>query len=132
MSFALFDFNELIHNNLMERRGRTNGEVLDDLRNHLNELEFPNYLLQYIRHDGQTREADICFHSPSLFGGRNSSYTEEEKRKIERTKSVFGNTQRGERPNARHHLRIFYNEYGGARLFYKINSGSIKFMINQG
>ena len=79
------------------------------------------------------RFSEISFHQPSRFGTDASSYTEEEKKKIQRKKGIFSTNEfaRSEKPKARHHLKIFFNDYGQARLFYKINGNSIKFIQNR-
>jgi hypothetical protein len=50
------------------------------------------------------------------------------KETIERKKGFFGQTHR-DFPDALHHLKIFFNGVGKARLFYKFN-GSISFIKN--
>jgi hypothetical protein len=54
-----------------------------------------------------------------------------DKDKITRKKGFFGKTQMepDKYPRAVHHLRVFYNEKGKARLFYKF-VGSIQFIKN--
>lgn len=132
MSFAIFGFNPTAHGALMERGGRTDVEMLDSLRAALDERQFPDYLLNYLRQsirDGSS----ISFHKASSFGSAGSGYSDEEKKLIRRKKGIFANNEfgRSERPDARHHLKIYYNEFGSARLFYKIKDGTIKFMQNR-
>jgi hypothetical protein len=93
---------------------------------------FPDYVLDYISEDARLSDGSICFHSASEFGGKSKKYTDEEVRQIRRRKNIFANTEfsRGPRPNARHHLKIYYNQFGDARLFYKINGHSVKFIQN--
>ncbi|MEZ5922021.1 MAG: Z1 domain-containing protein [Parvularculaceae bacterium] len=133
MSFGSFDFDEARHAKLFERGKRSNREVLELLQDSFSDQDFPNYLAQYLLQDDTSRKTGICFHKPSQFGTSASSYTEEEKRTIRRKKGLFANNEfkRGELPNARHHLKIFFNEYGKARIFYKINGGSIRFIQNK-
>ena len=133
MSFGLFEFDLHQHAALFDRHGRTDSEVLSDLRTEFTDAEFPDYLIRYLLQDSSVCQTDVCFHKPSPFGTTASSYTEEEKRTIRRKKGLFANNEfkRGERPDARHHIKIFYNEFGDARIFYKINGGSIRFMQNR-
>jgi hypothetical protein len=130
MSFELFDFKpdvEMIGHSKM-----SNLERFTEMRKYLSQNSFPEYIQQYILTDSSS-ERDVCFHKASQFGTDKSSYPKEEIEKIRRTKGIFSTNEfsRGDRPNARHHLKIFYNSEGKARLFYKINGNSIKFMQNR-
>lgn len=133
MSFSIFDFDEKKHSELFDRHDRTDLEMLNVLRKEFSDMVLPVYLYNYLTKDEQKGYADICFHKPSSFGTSASSYTTQEKETIRRKKGIFANNEfkRGERPGARHHLKIFYNEAGKARLFYKINGSSIKFIQNR-
>lgn len=133
MSFGLFYFDKSRFDTLMTRAGRTSQQILDDLRKNFSKNEFPDYLYSYLKHDLTSSQTDISFHTASIFGTSGSSYTEEEVKNIRRKKGIFANNEfaRSERPDARHHLKIFYNKYGDARLFYKINGKSIKFIQNR-
>ncbi|MBI1423343.1 MAG: DNA helicase [Gammaproteobacteria bacterium] len=134
MSFGIFDYDEKSHAPIFVRSGRNNKEMLYLLRHELSETEFPPYLYEYLmRTSVEIGLADISFHKPSQFGTGSSNYTDEEKKTIRRKKGIFANNEfgRSEKPNALHHLKIFYNEYGQARLFYKINGSSIKFIQNR-
>jgi hypothetical protein len=88
-----------------------------------------------VNQDDRTRISDgsICFHPASEFGGKSKTYTDDEIRQIRRKKNIFANSEfsRGPRPSARHHLKIYFNQYGDARLFYKINGHSVKFIQNR-
>lgn len=133
MSFALFEFDKQRYENLMNRGKRKNLQMLETLRSSFSESEFPGYLYDYLRHDIDAAKTDISFHHASQFGTSSSGYTEEEVRNVRRKKGIFANNEfaRSERPEARHHLKIFFNKYGQARLFYKINGNSIKFIQNR-
>jgi hypothetical protein len=131
MSFELFDFKPDIE--IMGTPRMNNSERFIEMKKYLPQNSFPKYIQQYILTDAST-ENDVCFHKPSPFGtDRSSSYTSEEIEKIRRTKGIFSTNEfsRGDKPDARHHLKIFYNTQGKARLFYKINGKSIKFIQNK-
>lgn len=132
MSFALFKYDEEMEA-LFERNQRDDHEVLMGLRKKFKENEFPSYVYRYLEQELSKGSHIISFHKPSGFGTASKKYTEEEKRNIRRTKGIFATTEyaRSENRNARHHLKIFYNEEGNARIFYKINGGAIKFMQNR-
>jgi hypothetical protein len=130
MSFALFDFDEQLITEKFNRNNRDDKLVLSDLYLALNTDEFPQYVRNYLELELCPGSRLISFHRPSGFGTAESRYTDEEKRNIRRTKGIFATNEykRSELPDARHHLKIFYNRMGKARLFYKINGGAIKFI----
>ncbi|AQT48147.1 Z1 domain-containing protein [Bartonella choladocola] len=133
MSFHLFKYNDN-YDKAMDRGGRTNSQMLDILRKTFSEEEFPQYLYEYIKRDlSEDPKTDISFHKTSQFGKSNNKYSYDEIKNIRRKKGIFSNNEfsRSERPNAKHHLKIFFNKYGDARLFYKINGDAIKFIRNK-
>lgn len=134
MSFGMFVFDEGRHESLFNRNGRSDKEMLHALRHDFDETELPPYLYDYLRRNVvDSGSSDISFHKSSQFGTGSSSYTKIEKETIRRKKGIFANNEfsRSENPSAMHHLKIFTNEYGNARLFYKINGSSIKFIQNR-
>ena len=133
MSFGLFDFDKETCDALMNRQRRTDQQMLDALRTHFSDSEFPDYLRAYLEDDIIKSNINISFHSASGFGTGSSNYTDEEVANIRRKKGIFANNEfaRSERQDAKHHLKIFYNKHGKARLFYKINGNSIKFIQNR-
>ena len=130
MSFGKFGYDSDIHATAMERNGRTNDKMLQDLGGLFSEDKFPRHVREYLSY---SQSAGISFHKPSLFGGKKSSYRPEETANIRRKKGIFSTNEyaRSEKPEARHHLKIFYNDQGKARLFYKINGNAIRFMQNR-
>lgn len=130
MSFGLFAYDEARHRPLFVRDGKSDGEMLEILRNEFSDDQFPGYLYDYLK--AQLPDSSIALHKPSLYGATSKTYTEKEKRMIQRARSIFGNSefQRGDTPAAAHHLKIYHNQYGDARLFYKINGTSIRFIRN--
>jgi hypothetical protein len=133
MSFALFDFDEQSITEKFNRNNRDDQSVLSDLYLVLNTDKFPQYVRNYLELELCPGSRLISFHRPSGFGTAESRYTDEEKLNIRRTKGIFATNgyKRSELPDARHHLKIFYNGMGKARLFYKINGGAIKFIQNR-
>lgn len=133
MSFALFDYDEKIPK-LFERNERENHAVLEDMYQYFDNKVFPQYVRNYLKQEWQSGPKGlISFHKPSGFGTAGNKYTDEEKQNIRRTKGIFATNEyrRSEYPKARHHLKVFYNDKGKARLFYKINGGAIKFIQNR-
>lgn len=133
MSFALFDYDDSTMRSLFERDGRDDINVLSALKEHFDNSEFPSYVRSYLEQELRPGSRSISFHPPSSFGSGASKYTDEEKENIRRTKGIFATNEygRSELPNARHHLKVFHNGMGKARLFYKINGGAIKFIQNR-
>ncbi len=133
MSFALFDYVEDDMFALFDRQGREDIEIIDAIRGCLDDSAFPSYVYNYLAQELKPGSRFVSFHKPSSFGTGASKYTEQEKRDIRRTKGIFGTNEygRSELPNARHHLKVFHNGSGRARLFYKINGGAIKFIQNR-
>jgi hypothetical protein len=133
MSFALFDYKDEELAPLFERRGRDDGEILKTLSAFFEDEAFPSYVYNYLTQELRPGSRLISFHKPSGFGTASKSYTAEEKRNIRRTKGIFATNEyrRSELPEARHHIKVFHNGRGRARLFYKINGGAIRFIQNR-
>lgn len=130
MSFGLFPYDKERHSVLFNREEKSDRDMLERLREAFADEQFPKYLYDYLK--AQLPESSIAFHAPGLFGVRSKSYTEKEKRMIHRARSIFGNSEfkNGDNPNAVHHLKLYHNQYGDAKLFYKINGNSIHFIRN--
>ena len=130
MSFGLFHYLPEEIGRLFERQRRSDKEVLEGLRERFDEHEFPPYVYNYLRREIAVHSRQVSFHKPSGFGTAGSRYTDEEKDNIRRTKGIFANNEfrRSELPQAVHHLKVFYNDRGRARVFYKLNGGAIKFV----
>lgn len=134
MSFGIFDFDVHKHSELFHRNSRSSEEMIEEIRSIFSESEFPDYLYEYLKQQLVTgNQCQISFHRPSKFGTESGSYDETEKKAIRRKKGIFSNNEfkRSENPEALHHLKIFYNDYGQARIFYKINGNSIRFIQNR-
>jgi hypothetical protein len=133
MSFSLFEYDEEAILPLFDRQNRDDKGVLGSLRDYFKESEFPSYVHNYLLQELRAGSRLISFHKPSGFGTSAKTYTDEEKRNIRRTKGIFATNEydRSEFPKARHHLKVYHNGMGKARLFYKINGGAIKFIQNR-
>jgi hypothetical protein len=131
MSFELFDYDKDVE--FMGNKEMTNKKRMEVLRSHLSQPCFPKYVQDYILTNSVSEE-DVCFHRPAPFGTKSTKYTHEEIANIRRIKGIFSyqEFQRGDRPSARHHLKIYFNADDKARLFYKVNGSSIRFMQNKG
>jgi hypothetical protein len=130
MSFGLFDFDE--STDFMGNPESSYEDRLSHLKSSLPDSCFPEYVYDYIIQDIIDKN-DICFHKSSIFGTKKAGYSEDEINTIRRTKGIFSTNEfaRGDKPDARHHLKIFFNHNNKARLFYKINGKSVRFMQNK-
>jgi len=134
MSWAIFDFDHKIHEAAMLGSSQSDLEKLNALGKIFSNAEFPEHTRKYIEQDAMSRNGSVCFHRVGEFGVRSKSYDQNEIDNVRRkSKGIFSNNEfkRGDRPNAPHHLKIFKNSNGKARLFYKLNGKSIRFMQNR-
>ena len=128
MAFRLFDFTSEL--DTIVASSLSNSEKLDRLGEVLGGAAFPSYLKRYIMRTSSSLEQSLAIHgSSSIEGYGNDPGINKEA--IERKKGFFGKSQMEPTryPNAIHHLKVFRNESGKARLFYKFD-GSIQFIKN--
>ncbi|PKM44645.1 MAG: DNA helicase [Gammaproteobacteria bacterium HGW-Gammaproteobacteria-1] len=130
MSWGLFTFNKTA--DYMGETSLDDKMRLKHLREHLGPTCFPDYVYNFLLSQWK-EDGDFCFHGPSIFGTDRSNYTAHEIASVRRTKGIFSTNEfkRGPRPDAKHHLKIFFNSHGKARLFYKINGKAISFIQNK-
>lgn len=124
MSFSLFDYDpkiEVLHEKQMASR-----QKMDALAKIIGDSAFPDYVRRYINATCPDGDASIAIHGSSVVSGKDYDIDN-----ISRRKGLMGKSQLEEDkfPKARHHLKVFRNDKGKARLFYKL-SGSIQFMKN--
>jgi hypothetical protein len=133
MSFAIFDFDQTKFDQIMAAEHESDIDHLQSLRAALPGDLFPDYVVDFISTDIRNSNGNVCFHSASEFGGKARTYTPDEIANIRRRKGIFSTNEfkRGLRPDARHHLKIFYNGRDKARLYYKVNGGAVKFIQNR-
>ena len=133
MSFSLYDYDDVEMVALFSRNGKSDEQMLQALNHQFSDGEFPPYVFQYLVREVTSHRNRISFHKPSSFGTGASNYTAEEIENIRRTKGIFATNEyrRSEFPDARHHLKVFHNGKGQARLFYKINGGAVRFLQNR-
>jgi Z1 domain/Type III restriction enzyme, res subunit len=128
MSFALFDYKE------NEIREITDANIrplqkLKALAELLGEDCVPGYLINYIENFCPLGDKSLGVHPPMSIGGYTEKDGEMDKATITRTKGFIGRSQMEvtKYPDAIHHINIFVNDTGKARLFYKYN-GSVRFL----
>lgn len=125
MGFALFDYSPSLDSLL--KREVPAGAKLDDMQALLGSAAFPEYLKRFIlRTAFPTIEKAVSIHMPASIMG----YGDADHERIERKKGLMGRSQINSSDNAVHHLRVYTNDSGKGRLYYK-HSGSIQFTKNQ-
>jgi hypothetical protein len=99
---------------------------MQSLAKELGDKAFPVYVRRYIAATCPFGDASVAIHKSSEVSGKD--YDVEN---ISRRKGLMGKSQleADKFPQAIHHLKVFRNDKGKARLFYKL-SGSIQMMRN--
>ena len=128
MSFELFTFDSdsvdhILAQNIAPLR---KVKALSEL---LGEKCLPGYLINYMENFCPAGPNYIAVHSPKSIAGYKDKPGEIDKATITRTKGFIGEPQleKGRYPHAIHHIIIFYNDQGRARVFYKYE-GNIRFL----
>lgn len=129
MSFHLFDFDgrydEIVAapDSVLQRLERLSATFGSNI--------FPGYLKEFMVRTSQDPEQMIAIHGSSSIAGYSGKGDGFDKARIERRRGFMGTNQleKNRFPNAVHHIKVFSNEEGKARLFYKFE-GSIQFVKN--
>jgi hypothetical protein len=103
-------------------------ETLRKLRTKTGEEALPMFLIDYIEQLTRDSPGSLAIHTASSIDGYRSDANQEA---ISRGKGFMGKSQLETKkfPDAVHHVKIFYNKAGKARLFYKF-LGSLQFVQN--
>jgi len=102
------------------------------LRDMLGENCFPDYLVRYISQNCGANQRLLAVQVSFDISGYSDTEQGLDKIAIERRRGFFGTSQmqKAKYPDAIHHLRMFRNGEGRARLFYKQSGGTITFIRN--
>lgn len=124
MSYAMFNFDEKLDEIAQSKISAA--DKVNQLADCLGDAAFPQYLREFILRQLSTGKQGLkVFDSAGMF----PKMPEEEKAQIQRRQG-FLTIRAGDRAgNTSHFLRIFRNDDGRARLFYKFD-GSIQFIKN--
>lgn len=129
MAFHLFDFDARYD----AIAGSTASVVqrLEEITAAFGDAVFPGYLKEFMIRTSPSPDEAIAIHSSSSISGYSNSEAGMDKARIERRRGLMGASQleKGRFPQAVHHIKIFYNDAGKARLFYKFE-GAIQFLKN--
>lgn len=127
MAFHLFDFDSRYDEIAASPFGVV--QKLEQLAAAFGGNVFPGYLKEFMVRTSQDPEQSIAIHASSSIAG----YAGEgiDKARIERRRGFMGTNQleKARYPKAVHHIKIFSNDEGKGRLFYKFE-GSIQFIRN--
>lgn len=127
MAFRLFEFNHQYDQ--IVSSGEPVIQKLERLAANMSNGVFPPYLKEFIVRTSPDPEQQIALHPSASIAGYTSDDVDKEK--IERRRGFMGRSQleRNRYPDAIHHIKVFWNAEGKARLYYKFE-GSIQFMKN--
>ena len=124
MGFAVFDFASALDD--LVGLKVSNAEKLAQLAETLGDDAFPTHVVEFIRQTGSVLDKSLSMQASSSVY---PTMSEDERRTISRKKGLMGASQMTKSDGAIHFLKIFRNEWGKARLFYKFD-GSIQFIKN--
>jgi hypothetical protein len=129
MAFHLFDFDER-YDQLAESDLPVDVK-LERIATAYGNSVFPNHLKEFMLRTSANPEHAIAVHGSSSIAGYSDQGEGLDKSRIERRRGFMGAPQleKGRFPAAVHHLKVFHNDEGRARLFYKFE-GTIQFVKN--
>jgi hypothetical protein len=127
MSFQIFDCPDVAKLDAIVTHDPQSLGTLKKLAKIIGEA-LPPYLVEYLRAALREAPGSLAIHASSSIEGYKNSANQAE---ISRTKGFIGNPQLelAKFPNAIHHVKIFHNGQGKARVFYK-NQGGVQFIQN--
>ncbi|WP_263350512.1 Z1 domain-containing protein [Acidicapsa acidisoli] len=125
MGFGLFDFSTEM--DTVVKGAPEEITTLESLHNLVGQGGLPSFLIKFIAGTARGSSGELAIHESSSIAGSSDAIQET----ISRAKGFLGQSQLEPRrfPNAQHHVKIFHNNAGKARLFYKY-TGSVNFLKN--
>ncbi len=125
MSFELFDYNDKV--DAIVSGDEDSSTKVTALADALDDQKLPAYLLEYINHFSPDGHKSLAIHGT----GAITKYRDADQERIERPKGFIGTGELEQKnyPEAIHHIKIFKNANGKARVFYKY-IGNIRFLKN--
>jgi len=122
MSFSIFSYDKDVINGVLHGEG-SSMDKLRELSREIGQASVPSYLLDYIGQFLPDGDDSIAIHEPySIMGFKDADHSA-----IARSKGLIGQSQLKSFSSAIHHIRIFFNNLGMTRLFYKYH-GNVKFL----
>lgn len=128
MSFALFDCKDIAGLDKIVDAAPQAITTLEAMAKIVGRA-IPSFLIEYLRAEVKRSPHSLAIHKASSIAAQGVGT---DKDQIRRVKGFIGKSQLEEQrfPVAVHHVKIFYNAKGKARVFYK-NTGSAQFVQNQ-
>jgi Z1 domain/Type III restriction enzyme, res subunit len=128
MSFARFNYDQESISAIIDKNIKP-VQKIKALAELLGKECLPSYLINYIESFCPQGANSVAVHPPASIAGYSDKAGEMDKTTITRTKGFIGKSQMEvtKYPEAIHHINIFFNESGKARVFYKYN-GNIRFL----
>lgn len=123
MSFGIFEHSQNI-DAIINGNG-TSAERLTQLAQLLGDACLPKFLLRYISEFSPHGPDSLALHQSKSIEG----YGDADKEMIARKKGFIGKSDREEQkyPHAVHHIKVFFNDKGKTRVFYRYH-GNISFL----
>jgi hypothetical protein len=125
MGFALFPYNDNVEK--IVRGTGSSSAKMEDLHNAIGDDAFPTFIRRFVTLMSDNVDSAVSFQGTA---GVYPSMTADEKKLIARSRGMMGASQLGGSQNAKHFFKIFKNDVGMARLYYKFG-GSIRFSRQQ-
>jgi len=128
MSFALFDCKDVPALDAIVDAAPQEIKTLEALAKRT-KGSVPSFLIDYLRAEVARAPQSLAIHKASSIQGQGASV---DQAKIRRAKGFIGRSQLEPQrfPDAVHHVKIFHNGKGKARVFYK-STGTAQFVQNQ-
>lgn len=130
MSWDLFDYKPEI-DAIVDSEGISSSDKMRHLTEYINDNGFPEYLRQFISEFSPFGNDSLAIHKTTTIG---SNYESADVDQITRTRGFISTSdlEKVRYPKAMHHIKIFKNESGKARIFYKYtpDMGNIRFLKN--
>jgi hypothetical protein len=125
MSFGMFDYSNDL--DAIVTKGQASITTLHELRNKVGNDALPQFLIDYIEAASGNVAGSLAIHTASSIEGSGDA----DRVAISRKKGLMGRSQLEPKkfPDAVHHLKVFHNGSGKARVFYKFE-GNIQFIQN--
>ena len=128
ISFAQFPFNKEL--DILVEKAPTSLSTLEAIRKSIGEESLPKFLIEYIGAAQGNSPDSLAIHGSSSIAGYKSEDVDQDA--ISRKRGFIGNPQLEltKFPDAAHHVKIFHNDKGNARVFYKCTIGGTQFTAN--
>ena len=125
MSFGIFQYASNL--DALVKKDQTDTGTLAELQSIIGGEALPTFLIDYIRAELRNDAGSLAIHTASSIAGSKDA----DQAAISRVKGLIGKSQLEAKrfPDAVHHVKIFHNKEGKARLFYKFK-GSLQFVEN--